>query len=63
MERRGSSPSTAAEVAPEETSPAAKSFKTIHLRPLMKEREDLFRRMIEVDYDIWVLEFLRVWTV
>ena len=29
----------------------------------MKEREDLFRRMIEVDYDIWVLEFLRVWTV
>ena len=46
-----------AEVAPEETIPeAAKSFKEVRLRLLMEEREDIFEKLIQLDYDIWVLE-------
>jgi hypothetical protein len=46
-----------AEAAPDETIPeASKSFKAVHLRLLMKEREDLFKRLIQLDYSLWVLE-------
>ncbi len=45
------------EVAPEETNPAvSKSFKAVQLRLLMKEREDEVRKLVQLDYDIWVLE-------
>ncbi|MDE1852132.1 MAG: hypothetical protein KGI38_00075 [Thaumarchaeota archaeon] len=43
--------------APEETLPeASKSFKKVQLRLLMKEREDVVKRLVELDYSIWVLE-------
>lgn len=45
------------EDAPEETLPeASNSFKKVQLRLLMKEREDVVRRLVELDYTIWVLE-------
>lgn len=43
--------------APEETLPeASRSFKLVQLRLLMKEREDIVARLVELDYNIWVLE-------
>ncbi len=45
------------EVSPEEKTPeVARSFKTVQLRLLMREREDVFRKLIDMDYTIWVLE-------
>ncbi|HEV2138530.1 MAG TPA: hypothetical protein VGR53_06780 [Nitrososphaerales archaeon] len=45
------------EVAPDETHAAAsKSFKSVELRLLMKEREDVVSRLVALDYRIWVLE-------
>jgi len=45
------------EVAPDEThATASKSFKSVELRLLMKEREDDAARLVALDYRIWVLE-------
>jgi hypothetical protein len=45
------------EVAPYETDPeASKSFNSVQLRLLMKEREDVFARLVALDYRIWALE-------
>ena len=45
------------EDAPEETIPGASStFKRVQLRLLMKEREDVVSRLVELDYAIWTLE-------
>jgi hypothetical protein len=35
---------------------AADSVKMVHLRLLMKEREDAFLRIVDLDYAIWILE-------
>ena len=45
------------EDAPEETIPGASAtFKTVQLRLLMKEREDVVSKLVELDYKIWTLE-------
>ncbi len=45
------------DVAPEEMMPeVSKSFKGVHPRLLVNEREDEVRRLVQLDYDIWVLE-------
>jgi hypothetical protein len=45
------------EDAPEETIPGASAtFKKVQLRLLMKEREDVVSRLVELDYAIWILE-------
>ena len=45
------------EDAPEETIPGASTtFKKAHLRLLMKEREDVVSKLVELDYTIWTLE-------
>ena len=45
------------EDAPEETIPEASvSFKKVQLRLLMKEREDVVSKLVELDYAIWTLE-------
>jgi hypothetical protein len=45
------------EDAPEETIPGASAtFKKVQLRLLMKEREDVVSRLVELDYAIWTLE-------
>jgi hypothetical protein len=45
------------EDAPEETIPGASAtFKKVQLRLLMKEREDVVSRLVELDYAIWALE-------
>jgi hypothetical protein len=45
------------EEAPEETLPeVSKSFKKVQLRLLMKEREAVVARLVELDYSIWVME-------
>ena len=45
------------EDAPEETIPGASvTFKKVQLRLLMKEREDVVSRLVELDYAIWTLE-------
>ncbi len=45
------------EEAPEETIPGASTtFKKVQLRLLMKEREDVVSRLVELDYAIWTLE-------
>jgi hypothetical protein len=45
------------EVAPEETLPeASKPFKLVQLRFLMSEREEFVRKLVDLDYSIWVLE-------
>jgi hypothetical protein len=50
-------PSAPREVAPEEThEEASMSFKRVQLRLLMKEREEVVSRLVELDYSIWVLE-------
>ena len=42
---------------PEGTLPeASRTFKTVQLRLLMKDREELFSRLVEIDFEIWVLE-------
>jgi hypothetical protein len=47
------------EDAPEETIPGASTtFKKVQLRLLMKEREDVVSRLVELDYAIWILEEL-----
>jgi len=47
----------AVEVVPDETDPdSSRSFKSIRLRLLMKEREDVMKRLVQLDYSIWVLE-------
>ncbi len=47
----------AIEVAPDETdTEASRSFKTLQLRLLMKEREDQVLKLVDLDYSIWVLE-------
>ncbi len=44
-------------VAPEQTIPEVSgSFKAVQLRLLMMEREDEVGRLVQLDYDIWVLE-------
>jgi hypothetical protein len=49
--------SSAREVAPDEThAGASKSSKSGKLRLLMKEREDVASRLVELDYLIWALE-------
>lgn len=43
--------------SPEETIPwAGRAFKTVQLRLLMKEREDVVSRLAEFDHAIWALE-------
>jgi hypothetical protein len=45
------------EVFPEEDIPeASRSFKTVQLRLLMKERENQVKKLVDLDYSIWVLE-------
>jgi hypothetical protein len=45
------------EVAPDEThAEASKSFKSVELRLLMKEREDVASRLVALDHRIWALE-------
>lgn len=45
------------EAPPEEANAeASKSFKAVQLRLLMKEREDVVARLVELDYTIWTLE-------
>jgi hypothetical protein len=45
------------EDVPEETIPeASESFKKLQLRLLMKEREDVVAKLVELDYSIWVIE-------
>jgi len=45
------------EDAPEETIPGVSAaFKKVQLRLLMKEREDVVSRLVELDYAIWTLE-------
>ena len=45
------------EDAPEETIPGASAtFEEEQLRLLMKEREDVVSRLVELDYAIWILE-------
>jgi hypothetical protein len=42
---------------PEETIPGASAtFKGVHLRLLMKEREEVVSKLVELDYQIWTLE-------
>jgi hypothetical protein len=55
-------PHETVEDAPEELLPeASRTFKQVQLRLLMKEREELFSRLVGLDYNIWVLEeFFRV---
>ena len=40
------------EAVPEESGP----FKEVQLRLLMNEREDVVKKLVELDYNIWVLE-------
>ena len=40
------------EAVPEESGP----FKEVQLRLLMNEREDVVKKLVELDYYIWVLE-------
>jgi hypothetical protein len=50
---------TPREVAPEEThDEVSRSFKSVQLRLLMKEREEVVSRLVQLDYSIWVLEEL-----
>ena len=59
MPLRGSEiESLGAEGAPEETTPSEESgpFKKVQLRLLMKEREGVVLRLVELDYTIWTLE-------
>lgn len=45
------------EDAPEETiTEATGSFKKVQLRLLMKEREEVVSKLVELDYTIWALE-------
>jgi hypothetical protein len=45
------------DVSPEEAvEEATKSFNAVHLRLLMKEREDVMKQMLELDWQIWKLE-------
>ncbi len=45
------------EVAPEETDPdASRSFRKVQLRLLLKEREDVVSRLVNLDDTIWTLE-------
>jgi hypothetical protein len=45
------------DVSPEEAlGEASKTFNAVHLRLLMKEREDILKRMLELDWEIWKLE-------
>jgi hypothetical protein len=45
------------DVSPEEAvEEATKSFNAVHLRLLMKEREDIMKQMLELDWQIWRLE-------
>jgi hypothetical protein len=50
------------QVAPTDVSPeealedASKSFNYVELRLLMREREDLAKQLLEVDWNIWKLE-------
>lgn len=52
MQRGELSNGPAQEVVPE----ASATFKKMQLRLLMKEREDVVSRLVEMDYTIWVLE-------
>ncbi len=55
MKETRTSPPTYAEVVAEEADKSAR------LRSLMKQREGLMNRLVELDYSIWVLEeFFRV---
>ncbi len=57
MKQRKAPPLPRAETAPEDSNmEASKPFKTIELRLLMKEREDVVSRLVQLDYSIWVLE-------
>jgi len=45
------------DASPEEAvEEATKSFNAVHLRLLMKEREDVMKQMLELDWQIWKLE-------
>ena len=45
------------DTTPEEVIPeASRSFKTVQLQLLMKEREEAAAKLVELDYTIWVLE-------
>lgn len=47
-----------AEGAPAETDPEAPaSFRKVQLRLLMKEREGVVSRLVELDYTVWTLKF------
>lgn len=35
---------------------SSRAFRDVHLRLLMKEREDLLAKLVEVEYAIWELE-------
>ena len=35
---------------------ASKPFKSVNLRLLMEEREEVVNRLVQLDYSIWVLE-------
>ncbi len=44
------------EIFDETASEDSKYFNLVHLRLLMKEREDVVNRLVELDYAIWILE-------
>ncbi len=57
MRSAGAKALSSEELTPEEILyEESKSFKTALLRLLMKQREDVARRLIELDFDIWALE-------
>lgn len=41
---------------PWETVPVASTFREVHLRLLMKEREDTLAELVDLDCSIWALE-------
>jgi quinolinate synthase len=57
MKQNRALPSPRSEVAPEEGNmEASKSFKAVHLRLQMKEREEVVNQLVHPEYPIWVLE-------
>ena len=53
----GTTPTPLTSMSPEEAvEGATRSFNYVELRLLMKEREDLAKLLIEVDWNIWKLE-------
>ncbi len=57
MKQNGALPTPRAEAAPKDRNmEASRPFRAFHLRLLMKEREGVVNRLVQLDYSIWVLE-------